>query len=231
MSHAICLVHLCYTGPQLVPVTSFVYPDWASIFNLGIDSATEELYTTPFFLKISLGLLFHHLNFCLVSTTCYSLCTRKKFQPFSFSACFLFALGASECTFCWFLPTWRLLASVSSFPQLLLTCLPRGCKDVYLEVWILGCLSLLGKWFLHILPFWSLLRIFCCSSALISHSVYLQSGKIPVKQMDSPDALWDRFLLNGVMFFVIVFSLLRKGGRKVKTLGFYISQLSPCFSF
>lgn len=159
---------------------SFVYPDWASLFNLGAASATGEPYTAPLFLKISLDLLFHHLSIWLVSTTCYSFCTSEKFQLFPFCACFLFTLCARGCTFCWFLPTWRLLASVS-FPQLLLACLQGGCKDVSLEVWILGCLNTLGQMISAYSPFWSLLRPFCCSSALISHSVHLQSGKIPVK--------------------------------------------------
>lgn len=77
---------------------SFVYPDWASIFNLGADSATEEPDTVPLFLKIRLDLLFHHLNIWLVSTTCYSFCTREKFQPFSFCAYFVFTLCARGCT-------------------------------------------------------------------------------------------------------------------------------------
>lgn len=70
---------------------SFVYPDWASIFNLGADSATEEPYTVLLSLKISLDLLFHHLSIWLVSTTCYSFCTSEKFQPFPFCAFFLFS--------------------------------------------------------------------------------------------------------------------------------------------
>lgn len=68
---------------------------------------------------------------------------------------------------------------------------------------------------------------FCFDFMLCPFTVRQDSSKIN----GFPDALWDMFLLNGVMFFVTCFFITQERGRKVKTLGFYISHLSPCFSF
>lgn len=76
----------------------------------------------------------------------------------------------------------------------------------------------------------SVWRIFCCSSVLILHSICSQASL--QKKSHPTVCVRGGISSNGVMFFAtFLFSLSRKEGRKAKTSCFYISLLSPYFSF
>lgn len=192
----------------------------------------------PFPCKSAWGLVLCHPSIYLIPTTCCSLCTMKRFQPFFFT-CSPSALSAGGC-----LSPARL-----HLPE---GCLPSSPSHIYCwpasqeraticfcpKVWIWGVWSLLGEQFLHILPFLSLKNLlhFCFDFTLCPFTVRQDFSKINWFPWCT---LWDMFLLSGVMFFVTCIFIAqrrREKGEDLRLLYFsvvsllFISTFTSCLS-
>lgn len=97
VSHVIWLVHLCYTDLQLVSVMEVFFTLTglrSSIY--GQILSLKNHIQCPFPCKSAWGLVLCHPSIYLIPTTCCSLCTMKRFQPFFFT-CSPSALSAGGC--------------------------------------------------------------------------------------------------------------------------------------
>lgn len=142
---------------------SLVYTDQASIFNLGANSVTEDPYTLTLSLKISPE---SNSKFVLPATPSVQ---QRNFSPSPFQ-CF-FSLSVPEDAH-FLLDFTYLKAACLGFPfTVIAELLPRRMQGSTFSssYEFLGVWSFLDELFLHILSSCSLLRFFCCSSAMISH--------------------------------------------------------------
>lgn len=128
------------------------------------------------------------------------------------------------CVFCWFSHSCRLLALVSFSQLLMIGFLSVECvKICFLSQGLnfgVSDYSWMADFYITCL---SVSRIFCCSSVLISHSIYSQAS-LQQKKSRPTGCIREIISLNGVKYFAtFVFSMSRKEGRKVRTSGFCFS--------
>lgn len=134
----------------------------------------------PFPCKSAWGLVLCHPSIYLIPTTCCSLCTMKRFQPFFFLPVLLplsVPEGACLLLDCTSLKAACLHLLLTSIADLLprsvqqSASVPRSEFGVFDHSWVNN---------FYIFCLFSLSRIYC-TSVLISHSVHLQSDKTSAK--------------------------------------------------